>query len=269
MKFSVLMSVYFKEDPKCLKEALKSILNQTVMPSEIVCIKDGQLGAKLDKVLEEFVKSYENMFKFVEFKKNQGLGTALREGVKNCTYDVIARMDTDDIAISTRFEKELKAMTELNLDIVGSNIAEFDGSIDNIISKRIVPEIDNSIKNYAKKRNPFNHMTVMYKKEAVLKVGNYQDFLWFEDYNLWIRMIMSGAKMHNIQECLVYARTGANMFERRGGIKYIRQEYKAHQKMLEYKFISHKEFLRNIILRSSVRLLPNRLRGLIYLKVLR
>lgn len=269
MKFSVLMSVYYKESASFLEEALNSILNQTVMPSEIVCVKDGKLSDELNNVLDKFNSKYQGMFNFIEFENNQGLGTALRKGVEAASYDIIARMDTDDIAVSNRFEIELSVMKEKNLDMVGSNIAEFDGNIDNIISKRTVPDTDQNIKEYAKKRNPFNHMTVIYKKEAVLNAGNYKDFLWFEDYALWIKMIISGAKMYNIQQDLVYARTGTNMFERRGGIKYIKREYKMQRKMLELKFISYKEFIFNIAIRSFVRIIPNKLRGLIYMKLLR
>lgn len=269
MKFSVLMSVYYKEDPKYLKEAIESVLDQTVMPSEIVVIKDGKLGDNLNNVLNEFDKKYESLFKFIQFEENQGLGIALRRGVEECSYEIIARMDTDDIAAKNRFERELAIMQEKNLDIVGSNIVEFDGNIENIISRRNVPDTDESIKSYAKKRNPFNHMTVMYKKSAVLKAGNYKNFLWFEDYNLWIRMIMNGAKMYNIQENLVYARTGASMFERRGGVKYIKREYKMQKEMLKIKFISYKEFIFNILSRSAVRIMPNKLRGFVYMKMLR
>ena len=269
MKFSVLMSVYYKEDPKYLKEAIESILNQTVMPSEIVIIKDGKLGDNLNNILDQFDKNYKSLFKFIEFEENQGLGIALRRGVEECSYEIIARMDTDDIAAKNRFERELAIMQEKNLDMVGSNIVEFEGNIENIISKRNVPDTDENIKSYAKKRNPFNHMTVMYKKSAVLKAGNYKNFLWFEDYNLWIRMIMNGAKMYNIQENLVYARTGASMFERRGGVKYIKREYKMQKEMLKIKFISYKEFIFNILTRSAVRIMPNRLRGFVYMKMLR
>ncbi len=269
MKFSVLMSVYYKEDPKYLKEAIESILNQTVMPSEIVIIKDGKLGDNLNNILDQFDKNYKSLFKFIEFEENQGLGIALRRGVEECSYEIIARMDTDDIAAKNRFERELAIMQEKNLDMVGSNIVEFDGNIENIISKRNVPDTDENIKSYAKKRNPFNHMTVMYKKSAVLKAGNYKNFLWFEDYNLWIRMIMNGAKMYNIQENLVYARTGASMFERRGGVKYIKREYKMQKEMLKIKFISYKEFMFNILTRSAVRIMPNKLRGFVYMKMLR
>jgi glycosyltransferase involved in cell wall biosynthesis len=269
MNISVLMSVYFKESPVFLKEAIDSILQQTVKADEIVCIKDGKLTKELDSLLDKYDEENPGLFKFIVFEENKGLGNALRNGVEACSNEIIARMDTDDIALPTRFEKQFTRMKENDLDIVGSNILEFDGSVDNILSERKVPSTYEMIKAYAKKRNPFNHMTVMYKKSAVLKAGNYKDFLWFEDYNLWVRMILNGAKMYNIQEDLVYARTGKSMFGRRGGLEYIKREYKMQKNMKELKFISNFEFCKNIIARSVIRLIPNSLREIIYLKVLR
>lgn len=269
MKFSVLMSVYYKENPNYLKEAIDSILKQTVRPSEIVIIKDGKLTVELEMVLEDYINKYEKLFKIIEFKENKGLGVALEIGVLQCSYDIIARMDTDDIAREDRFEKQLEVMKVKKVDIVGSNISEFDGSVSNIISQRIVPENSVDIKNFAKKRNPFNHMTVMYKKEAILKAGNYKEFLWFEDYNLWVRMFLSGANGYNIQENLVNARTGKEMFSRRGGFKYIRQEINMQKFMLSERYISIKEYTRNVFERMVVRIMPNKIRGLIYLKIIR
>lgn len=269
MKFSVLMSVYYKENPKYLKDAIESVLNQTVKADEIVIIKDGKLTVELDMILEEYTNKYKGLFKIIEFKSNRGLGVALREGVLSCSNEIIARMDTDDIARKDRFEKQLKILKDKNLDIVGSNIAEFDGEITNVISNRTVPENSKDIKLFSKKRNPFNHMTVMYRKDAVLKAGNYEEFLWFEDYNLWVRMFMAGAKAYNIQENLVNARTGREMFARRGGFKYIKQEVNMQNFMLRKKYISYKEYIVNLFERMMVRVMPNKLRGIIYLKLLR
>ncbi len=269
MKFSVLMSVYYKENPNYLRDAIESVLNQTVKADEIVVIKDGKLTVELDMILKEYNDKYEGLFKIIEFKSNRGLGVALREGVLRCSNEIIARMDTDDIARKDRFEKQLEILKDKNIDIVGSNISEFDGEISNIISNRTVPEKSKDIELFSKKRNPFNHMTVMYKKDAVLKAGNYEEFLWFEDYNLWVRMFISGAKGYNIQENLVNARTGKDMFARRGGFKYIKQEINMQKFMLDKKYISYKEYVINLFERMMVRVMPNKLRGIIYLKLLR
>jgi len=264
------MSVYYKEKPSYLKEAISSILNQSLKPSEIVLIKDGKLTEELEAVIDDFANCNPNLFKIISFDNNMGLGMALQEGVLNCSYDIIARMDTDDIAKPDRFEKQIKIFKENpEIDIVGSYIDEFDENINNIISRRIVPVNDSEIKKFAKRRNPFNHMTVMYRKKSVLEAGNYKPFLWNEDYYLWVRMILKGCKMYNIPESLVFARTGTNMFERRGGIKYIRPELNLQKEFLDLGFINTYEYITNVIFRSTVRLIPNKARGLVYTKLLR
>ena len=195
MQFSVLMSVYYKEKPDYLRDCLSSILNQSVLPSEIVIIKDCPLTEQLEEVLKEFITLNPELYKVIKLEENVGLGKALAIGVKSCTHELIARMDTDDIARNDRFEKQIKEfINDENLDIVGSNILEFDKTIENIIARRIVPSTHQEIVKYSKRRNPFNHMTVMYKKTSVLNAGNYRlvHGLGYEDYDLWVRMLMSG-----------------------------------------------------------------------------
>ncbi|MEG2789542.1 MAG: glycosyltransferase [Romboutsia sp.] len=269
-KFSVLLSVYKKENPEYLKVALKSILNQTIRPSEIVVVKDGPLTEELECVLNSFYEKNKLIFNVVELKENRGLGVALAKGVENCKFELVARMDTDDICEVDRFEKQLNILqANKDIGIVGSYIKEFDGDIDNIISQRIVPIENKDIKRYARKRNPFNHMTVMYRKQAVLESGNYSEFLWNEDYHLWVRMIQYGVKCYNIPEFLVYARTGDDMFKRRGGIKYALKDIELQKYFYSIEFIKLNEFIINIISRTTVRLLPNNLRKSIYKKFLR
>ncbi|TYR72622.1 glycosyltransferase [Rossellomorea vietnamensis] len=270
MKFSVLMSVYFKENPLYLEDSLESVVKQSVVPTEIVLVKDGELTKELDDIINHYITNYPSLFKILEFKQNQGLGIALKEGVKACNYDIIARMDTDDIAVSNRFEKQLNIF-KLNkeIDIVGSNITEFDKNPENIISIKRVPISDNEIKKYAKRRNPFNHMTVMFRKKAVIDSGNYMPFPLNEDYYLWIRMILNNSKMYNINESLVYARAGSNMFERRGGKGYFYTDIKLQKEYLDLGFINLYEFITNISMRAPVRILPNKMRGWIYMTFLR
>lgn len=269
-KFSVLMSVYDKEHPKYLSLSLKSITEQTTVPDEIVLIEDGLISKELKKVIEEYENLYPNIFKRVALDKNQGLGKALQIGIMHCNFNIIARMDSDDIARSDRFEKQLAMLADnLEFDVVGSFIDEFDGAITNVLATRRVPISSSEIYAGAKRRNPFNHMTVMFRKQAVLLAGNYQPFLWNEDYFLWVRMIQKQAKMANIPESLVYARTGKQMFERRGGIKYIINEIKLQNEFLRIGFINIFDFALNILIRTIFRLLPNSMRGYLYIKLLR
>lgn len=270
MKISVLMSIYFKENPEFLEEALESVLKQTYMPEELLIVKDGPLTKELDDIIDRYKNKYPNLFTIIALEKNQGLGIALCEGVKLCRNNIIARMDSDDICQNDRFEKQIKyLLNNKNTDIIGSYIREFEGNVENIISSRKVPVSEVEIKEYVKKRNPFNHMTVMFKKESVIKAGNYKDFKWNEDYYLWARMINNGCIGHNIPEYLVYARTGDAMFERRGGAEYAKIELELQKEYLNMGIINRKEYCKNIICRTTARLVPNNIRRIIYLKFLR
>ena len=270
MKFSVLMSVYYKENPLFLKEALESLINQTKMPTEIVIVKDVKLTKELELIIEDYIDKYKGLFSIVNLDKNYGLGIALSKGIDVCKYDIIARMDSDDIADIRRFEKQLEIFKEYpEIDIVGSNISEFIDNPKISCSERKVPERHDDIVKFAKKRCPFNHMTVMYKKQAVIESGNYIKFEFLEDYYLWGRMLNNNCRAFNIQENLVYARIGNGMFKRRSGISYVKSEFKLQRKFKEIGFINSFQLNYNIMCRTIVRIIPNNLREMIYLKLLR
>ena len=188
-QFSVLMSLYIKECPEYLIASLDSVMNQTVKPSQIVLVKDGPLTDELEAALNEFLSREPELFTIVPLERNQGLGLALREGILHCDYELIARMDTDDICRKDRFELQLQEFEKNpELDICGSHVLEFEGTIDNIVAKRTVPLTDSEIKKYQKRRDGFNHVSVMFKKSAVLKAGNYRSCLLMEDTLLWANM---------------------------------------------------------------------------------
>ena len=178
-------------------------------------------------------------------------------------------MDSDDISCKDRFEKQLEIFNKLDIDVVGSNIAEYDEDMKNIIIHRVVPENNESIVKMAKSRNSMNHVTVAYKKSKVLDAGNYQDMPYFEDYYLWIRMIKNNCKFYNIQEDLVNVRGGNDMIKRRGGHKYIRPIINFEKAILKLKFINIFEYFKNLTERITISLIPNNVRFLIYKKVLR
>lgn len=269
IKFSALLSVYIKEIPNNLDLALESITdNQSLKPNEIVLIKDGKLTDELEKIIDKYINKYPTLFKIVAFEKNRGLGEALRVGVLECSYEYIARMDTDDIAKSDRFEKQIRFLRENpNIDIVGSHITEFIDTTDNIICEKRVP-LDN-IEKYIRHRSPLNHPTVVFKKSSVLEVGNYIEIPFNEDIYLWARMVAGGKKIANIDESLLYFRTTDDTYKRRGGIKYIKSEYKIQKELLRLRIINLPTFIFNICSKSVVRLLPNSIRKMIYMKVLR
>lgn len=269
-KFSLLMSLYIKEKPEYFCQCMDSVLNQTVLPDQIVIVKDGPLTDELETALNHYVNENINLYTIVPLKKNVGLGLALAEGIKHCRNNLVARMDTDDIAVKKRFELQLKEFEkDPKLDICGSNIVEFEGTTDNIVSKRIVPLDDASIKKYQKRRDAFNHMTVMYKKEMVLKAGNYQSCLLMEDTLLWVHMILAGAKCKNVEEPLVYARVGKDMYDRRGGWSYYKKYRTGRKKVFQTGYISWLDYEITCAVQLVVALIPGNWRACVFRNILR
>ena len=267
MQFSVLMSVYYKDNPKWLKQAIDSVLNNTIKPNQIVLVVDGQIPTELEQIISE----YKNSLDILRLEKNSGLGTSLQQGILQCKYPLVARMDSDDISLPNRFELQLKEFeNNPNLTIVGGYIQEFDSQTNEKTSVRKVPLNDTEIKKYLKTRSPFNHPTVMFKKEDILKVGNYQTFYQMEDYYLWARLVKANYQMKNISEILLNFRTDKNMFFRRGGYKYFKSNKEISKQMLKMKIISYPCYLFNITVRFITQvLMPNNIRTLFYKKVLR
>ena len=261
--FSVIISIYNGDNPEYFKVAIDSILNQTIAPNEIVLIVDGPVSDELVSIIGEYQQSCK-CFRPIFLEKNVGLGNALRIAVEVCSYNLIARMDSDDIAVNDRFEKQvIHFELDDSLGILGGAISEFIGNPHNIIGKRVVPITDSEIRNYLKRRCPFNHVTVMFKKDEVVKAGNYQDWFLNEDYSLWIRMLESGCKFGNIPDVLVRVRIDNETYKRRGGQKYFLSEAKLQKYMFEKKIIGLAQLIMNVLIRFVIQILmPNYLRGL-------
>lgn len=270
LKFSVLMSVYKNDKEEYLKLALDSIINQTLKPSEIVLVEDGPIPENIENLIKEYEKNIA-FLKVIRLKENGGLGNALNVGLENCSYDIVARMDADDISVLDRFEKQIVEFEKDDtLSIVGGYISEFINNPEESIGIRQVPLTHEEISNFIKGRNPFNHMTVMFKKQSVLEAGSYQDFHFLEDYYLWIRMFLKGYKMKNIDSILVNARVGIDMYKRRGGFKYFKSCKRLQKYLLDNKLITYPKYLKNNIIRFIMQvLMPNSMRGLIYKKFAR
>jgi glycosyltransferase involved in cell wall biosynthesis len=268
MKFSVLMSIYHKEESEYFDRAMQSIWDeQTVKPDEIILVQDGPLTDALYEVINEWKVKIGETFKTIPLEKNVGLGDALNEGIKHCSYAIIARMDADDIVLSNRFEKQLKVFENSDVDICSSWVSEFDSDEKEIVSYRKIPEIHDEIVKYSKIRNPINHPAVMYKKLVVEKADGYKKMMWFEDYYLWARMILNGAKFYNIQEPLVSMRAGYGQLERRGGLNYAIEEFKFLKRLKEIKFLSTSQFIKSVLIRFVARILPKSLLKTIYKKI--
>lgn len=268
--YSVLMSVYFKEKPEYLYTSMESMFQQTIPTNDFVLVCDGELTEDLERVINEMEKLHGEILNVIRLPKNGGLGNALNEGMKHCKNDLIARMDSDDISKPYRCEEQLAIFKQSpELSIVSATIEEFDGEPEQIIDRRILPEIHEQIIKFAKRRNPFNHPCVMYKKSDVMNAGGYQDFYLLEDYFLWIRMLMIGKKGYNIQNSLLLMRAGNGLYNRRSGKKYAVSQKKLFQYMFQKGFINLQQYILSVAIRSGIALVPTKFRKFVYRVFLR
>lgn len=269
-EYSVLMSVYHKEKPEYLKQAIESIQTQMLSTNDFVLVCDGPLNEALDAVIAEKQQEMGEVLNVVRLAKNGGLGNALNEGIKHCKNELVARMDSDDIAYPDRCEKQMTVFnTHLEVSICSGVVEEFTTDPEIVDTRRVPPETNAEIVEFAKKRNPFNHPCVMYKKSAVEAVGSYQDFYLLEDYYLWLRMLMAGYQGYNIQEPLLHMRAGSDMYLRRAGWKYAKTQAKLFKYMKDNGFIGNGQYIKSCVIRSGSALAPNWLRKFMFEKVLR
>lgn len=265
--YSVLMSVYHKEKPEYLKQAIASIQAQTLPTDDFVLVCDGPLNDALDAVIAKKQQEMGKTLNVVRLAKNGGLGNALNEGIKHCKNELVARMDSDDIAYQDRCEKQIAVFYKHSeVSICSGIVEEFTSTPDVVDAKRVPPEAHEEIVEFAKKRNPFNHPCVMYKKSVVEAVGSYQDFYLLEDYYLWLRMLMAG---YQHSEPLLHMRAGSDMYLRRAGWKYAKTQVKLFKFMKEQGFIGEGQYIKSCVIRSGSALAPNWLRKLMFEKVLR
>ena len=268
--YSVLMSVYHKEKPEYLRQAIESIQAQTVPTNDFVLVCDGPLNPELDAVIAAKQQEMGDTLNVVRLVKNCGLGNALNEGIRHCKNELVARMDSDDIAYPNRCEKQVAIFNvHPEVSVCSGIVEEFTTDPNTIDARRVPPETNAEIVEFAKKRNPFNHPCVMYKKFAVEAVGSYQDFYLLEDYYLWLRMLMAGYQGYNIQEPLLHMRAGSDMYLRRAGWKYAKTQARLFKFMKSQGFIGKGQYIKSCVIRSGSALAPNWLRKFMFEKVLR
>lgn len=270
MLYSVLMSVYKNEKVPFFREAVDSVLNQTERPEQIVLVRDGEVYEELQAAIDAYISEYPDIFTYVPLEVNGGLGNALRVGLLECRNELVGRMDTDDICLPDRFEQQLRFLEEHpDVDIVGGNISEFFQSPEHIVDYRIVPEQHDDIITYLKSRSPMNHMTVMFKKSTLLAANSYEPFYLFEDWYLWVKLYLHGARFANLASVLVNVRV-LDMAKRRGGMKYYKSCLKLLKFMKANKVIGTFAYLKTAAVRFiGYVLMPNKLREWAYKKLLR
>ena len=270
LKFSLLMSVYKTENPIYLNDAFKSIWkDQLLKPNQIIIVLDGLIPQQLHDVINVWKHKIGDIMKVISLKENRGLGEALAFGIKFCDYEYIARMDTDDISMPNRFYEQINFLEEnKNIDIVGSYAIEFDKKVNVQRGFRYVPENHEDILKFSRYRNPFNHPSVIYRKSKVIEAGGPINFTDFDDYYLWVKMLHVNARCANIAKPLIYMRANADQSRRRGGYSYIKNEIKFLNFLVGINHINLIEFCRNLLIRLPIRLIPHKLRYLLY-KLLR
>lgn len=269
-QYSVLMSVYHKENAEYLRTAMDSIWNQTIRTDDFVLVCDGPLNDELDAVIEAMRAAHPDTLHVVRLEKNGGLGNALNMGIKHCKHELVARMDSDDISRPDRCERQLKMFQEHpDISVVSGIVEEFTTSTSEIEARRVPPETQNEIVQFAKKRNPFNHPCVMYKKSAVEAAGGYQDFYLLEDYYLWIRMLQKGITGYNLQEPLLWMRAGSDMYKRRAGWKYAMSQKALFKYMKDNGFIGGSQYMKSVAVRTASSLTPNWLREFMFKRAMR
>ena len=268
-KFSVLISIYKKEKPQYFIQCLDSLLQQTLPADEWVIVEDGPLTEELYDVLDLYERQHPKLIKRVKLDHHAGLGAALAKGIMHCSHELIARMDTDDVSCAERFERQVELfINDPKLDICGSWIEEFEGDIENIVSKRRVPVKEQEIREYQKRRDAFNHVTVMYKKKAVLDAGNYRPIPLMEDTVLWARMLQNNAHCANIPEYLVKVRVGHDYFGRRGGWVYFKLYRNGKKEVLKTGFINRWDYSLAVLAQLFVALTPVKVRGFVFKRFL-
>jgi glycosyltransferase involved in cell wall biosynthesis len=253
--FTLLLSVWDGDQPEHLLQAFCSAVDeQRLRPAQVVIVRDGPVRDELDACLADLHKTSPVPVTLVTLESNRGLGPALDAGMAASQFDVIARMDADDVAMPHRFEVEIPLIAEA--DIVGAGLLEFVDDIENVVGQRVPPTDPEQIQRYARMHDPFNHPTVVYRRQAVQAAGGYGDLPLMEDYALFARMLQNGARAVNVAEPLVYYRVGATAFKRRGGADLLRSELRLQREFRRQRFTTPAEYARNVMVRGGYRLIP-------------
>ena len=267
-QFSVLLPIWAGDRPDFLAAAFESTVDgQTRPPDQVVVVQDGPIGAQLGERVAELTGASRVPVDVLVLERNIGLGPALDAGLAACRHPIVARMDADDISVAHRFAVQLPVI-ESGVDIVGSGLAEFTDDPEQVVSTRTPPIEPADIRERARFAVPFNHPTVVYRRDLVLAVGGYTDFARMEDYLLWAKLILAGARVANVAEPLVKYRVGAGAYARRGGLEQLRTELEVQRRFRRLGFTTRNQYLRNVAVRGGYRLVPEGLRRAAYRRLI-
>lgn len=267
--YSVLMSVYAKDNPMWFEQAVVSMVNQSWKPDEIIIMQDGPVGFELKQTIDRCSERHTNLVRIIELSHNVGLGEAMRQGMYECRNEWIARMDSDDISDSKRCEEELTMALRMNADIVGCDCIEFFGDISTPSAKRVFPESHEELIRFSRRKVPFCHPAVMMKKSVVLRAGNYRAVFPHDDYDLFVRMLANGAVGCTIKKFLFYVRVSSDFYERRGGWKYMITLLKFNVELLDMGWMKPVDFFARSCGNVLFSMMPKSVRGWMYRRLLR
>ena len=267
--YSIVMAIYKKDRPEWFEQAMESLLNQTVISDDIIIVADGPLTTELNAVLHKYAGK--KSISLIRLRTNQGLGNALNIGIKQAKNELIARMDADDISLPNRFELQIAEFKKHpELDILGGQIAEFINSPDEIVAYRRVPITQPEIKRFARRRNPFNHPTVMFKKSTIQKLGCYDiSAIRIEDYDLWLRALSQNATCSNLNVVLLNYRSTIDAMKRRKTLSSLKNHIKARARFYAKKYISLSDLCYGVVTQIVLFVMPIGLAGAIFKKVVR
>lgn len=266
--FSLLLPVYEKDEPEHFARAFSSsVAAQTLPPDEVVLVQDGAVPEALEAAVADAIASTNVPVVHIRIPERGGLANALTAGLAACSFDIVARMDADDVSLSSRFERQLAKVHE-GFDLVGTGMLEFADDTSAVIGRRTPPTGADAIAKYARFHDPFNHPTVMYRRAAVERAGGYEDIGLMEDYWLFARMIHSGARVDNLPDALLMYRVGAGAYSRRGGRKQFEAELNLQRALRTIRFTTRAQFFRNLAVRGLYRFVPVRIRTVLYRRLI-
>ena len=256
--FTVLMPLWRGDRPDRLELALRTAtLDQQLPPDLLILTVDGPLPAELETVVEQVEAGAYGPARVLRHDAHRGVASALQDGLESSPHDLIARADADDICRPERFALQIPRMDAEGLDLLGSSMREFSDRVaPGTGPLRTRPLTHEEIVRYLPHHSPFHHPSVVLRRSVVLAVGGYRDLDLLEDYWLWERMMLGGARMGNLPEVLVDYRVDEALFARRGGWRLFSSDVRLQRRMLLDRVTTPGGFLRNLAVRATYRFAP-------------
>ena len=253
MEISVLLAVYKNDNEKMFHRCIESVLCQSVLPIQIVCVVDGEVPSALQAALENVSFHQLLLEKGIEYKliylpENRGLANALNVGLQNCAGFFIARIDPDDWMDADRLMKQRNYfLKNLHVDVLGTGIKLVNEN-GIFIKNKSFPASEKKITTSLYLKNPVAHTSVMFKKSFIKKIGGYPNFRTSQDWALWGKVLVNGGHIANLPSYLTYMTTGHDLFCRRG-LPYFKGERKVLGYLHDINVITHNQKCVSLLLR--------------------